>query len=438
MSEIEEIKQLQQINPLFSTCKVRVLYTGLNRNMSIITKEAVEKALPTLKYIPIVGEFSLEAKDFKGHGGTIDLDSYKYIHTTKPYGVVPETATVSWEEVEGRDGITREYLTIEGCYLWTGRYEEAFSVIERGKGQSMEIEVNDGVWDEEQNAYRIDDFVFSSLCILGDDTEPAFEDANITAYSLNRESFEQELSVMLKELKFSLNNIKEEDKMTLEQLLEKYSVTTEELDANEIAYADVSLEDLEVSLEAYAKAKKKKDEEDEKAKAKGDEGDEDKKEDPKAKEEPKAKEDDEEDDEDKKKKKGKKFTQEDFEALQSELETLKKENKILKAFKQGVEEQAKADEEAKAKAKHEADAQAIFTENGLDEEDVKDLDVHAFTLEELEEKAFAILGRKFAKQGFSKQEPKAKEDEGIKVKVQTKKTEDDTSSESRYGDIFEK
>ena len=268
-AQVSEIEQLQQVNPLFSTCKVRVLYTGLNRNMSIITKEAVEKALPTLKYIPIVGEFSLEAQDFKGHGGTIDLDSYKYIHTTKPYGVVPDTAVASWEEVKGRDGITREYLTIEGCYLWTGRYEEAFSVIERGKGQSMEIEVTEGNWDKEQDAYRIDEFVFSSLCILGDDTEPAFEDANITAYSLDRESFEQELSVMLKELKFSLENIKEEDKMTLEQLLEKYSVTTEELDANEIAYADVAIEDLEATIEAYAK-KKKKDEEDDKAKAKGD------------------------------------------------------------------------------------------------------------------------------------------------------------------------
>lgn len=98
--------------------------------MSIITKDAVEKALPTLKNIPIVGEYSEEIEDYKGHGGKIDLDSYKYVHTTKPYGVVPESATYEWEEVKGKDGAIREYLTINGCYLWTGRYEEAYDVIE--------------------------------------------------------------------------------------------------------------------------------------------------------------------------------------------------------------------------------------------------------------------------------------------------------------------
>ena len=67
------ISDVKQVNPLFSTCKVRVLYTGKNRNMSIITKDAVEKALPTLKNIPIVGEYSEENKDYKGHGGAIDL-----------------------------------------------------------------------------------------------------------------------------------------------------------------------------------------------------------------------------------------------------------------------------------------------------------------------------------------------------------------------------
>src|SRR5690606_1460675 len=139
------ISDVKQINPLFSTCKVRVLYTGKNRNMSIITKDAVEKALPTLKNIPIVGEYSEEAQDYKGHGGKIDLDTYKYVHTTKPYGVVPESATYEWEEVNGK-----EYLTIHGCYLWTGRYEEAYDVIKNGKGQSMEIEVVDGRWDEEE------------------------------------------------------------------------------------------------------------------------------------------------------------------------------------------------------------------------------------------------------------------------------------------------
>ena len=141
------ITDVKQINPLFSTCRVRVLYAGRNRNTSYISKQSVENALPTLIGIPIVGEYSEENADYKGHGGKIDLDSYKYVHTTKPYGFVPESATYEWEEVRGKDGVIREYLSINGCYLWTGRYEEAYSIIENDKSQSMEIQVTDGEWD---------------------------------------------------------------------------------------------------------------------------------------------------------------------------------------------------------------------------------------------------------------------------------------------------
>lgn len=215
--------------------------------MSIITKNAVDKALPTLRNIPIVGEYSVDAKDFKGHGGAIDMDSYDFIHTTKPYGVVPESATYSWEEVKGNDGTTREYLTIEGCYLWTGRYEEAYSVVESSKGQSMEIEVTEGRWDEEQEAYQIDNFVFSALCILGDDVEPAFENANITAYSLkDKESFNKEFSQMLSDLE-SLPKEKEVNEM-LKDLLIKYSTTMEDLTAKGLNFSEISEDELEAKI----------------------------------------------------------------------------------------------------------------------------------------------------------------------------------------------
>src|SRR5690606_11967305 len=154
------ISEVKPFNTEFSACKVRVLYTGKNRNMSIITKSAVEKALPSLGYVPIVGEFSTEKEDWKGHGGAIDMDTYDFIHTTKAYGVVPVDARYEWEIIGGR-----EYLTIHDCLLWTHRYPEAFTVIEKAKGQSMEIEVTQGEWVEEEEAYRIDGFRFSALCI---------------------------------------------------------------------------------------------------------------------------------------------------------------------------------------------------------------------------------------------------------------------------------
>ena len=41
-----------------------VLYTGKNRNRSIISKEVVEKALYSLKNIPVVGEWKEENENF--------------------------------------------------------------------------------------------------------------------------------------------------------------------------------------------------------------------------------------------------------------------------------------------------------------------------------------------------------------------------------------
>ncbi|MDS7057038.1 hypothetical protein NXG04_07045 [Klebsiella pneumoniae] len=451
------ISDVKQVHPLFSTCKVRTLYTGQNRNMSNITREAVEKALPTIYNIPIIGEFSMEAKDFKGHGGKIDLDTYKYVHTTKPYGVVPESATFSWEEVQGADGTTREYLVINGCYLWTGRYEEAFSVVERGKGQSMEIEVVEGEWVEEDNSYRIDEFIFSGLCILGDDTEPAFEDANITAYSFeDKDSFKnefaqmkEEFAQMMSELKDSLNKNKEVIDLTLEQLLEKYSVSVDELTEAGITIEGLEGDSLETVLSDFAK-KKKEDEEKEKKPEDNKDGEqkpaddkdkqpeskpEDEKEKPASKGEGESKpegekpEDEDKDKKKKKKEKGKFSNEEDqadYDELLASYNAILAENSQLKAFKKAVED-----------AEHENKVADTIAELGLTDEDEGVTEIkesaHEFTLDEVKEKCYSILGRKaFAKKQNFSAKP---ENKNIKLPLGNEKNED---APKPYGGLFEK
>src|SRR5690606_5434970 len=392
------ISDVKQINPLFSTCKVRVLYTGKNRNMSIITKDAVEKALPTLKNIPIVGEYSVEAKDYKGHGGAIDLDSYDFIHTTKPYGVVPESATYEWEEVRGR-----EYLTINGCYLWTGRYEEAYSVVEKGKGQSMEIEVTDGRWDEEEEAYRIDNFIFSALCILGDDVEPAFEDANITAYSLDKDSFKQEFSSMLSELKSTLSQEKEVNGM-LKELLEKYSLTVEDLTAKGIDFNEISEDELEAKIVEVFEIEANPQPEGEGDGEQNPEGDGEGQE-PEGQEDPEANPEGEGDTDpeggnDPEQDLDNQEGQVDVEALQSRIQDLETENHSLTTKVQTLETEIEGLRQFKLdveKADHEAKVATMFSNFQLSEEDVEGLDIHAFSLDEIEEKCYAILGKKLAK-----------------------------------------
>lgn len=429
------ISDVKQVNPLFSTCKVRVMYTGRNRNMSIITKDSVEKALPTLKNIPIVGEFSEENKDYKGHGGAIDLDSYKYIHTTKPYGVVPESATYEWEEVRGK-----EYLTIDGCYLWTGRYEEAYSVVEQGKGQSMEIEVTDGRWLEEEEAYQIDNFIFSALCILGDDVEPAFEDANITAYSLDKDSFKQEFSTMLGELKESLSKEKEENTM-LKKLLEKYSLTVEQLTAKGIDFNEISEEELEAKIvevfeieddnsqegEGNQGADNQDDNQDGATDGGSDEGE--------------GSDEGDQDDDDKDGQDGEPEGEDNSELktkvadLSDKLDiannSLSDANETIKTLKQEVEGLREFKLEIE-KANHEAKAQEMFSNFQLNEADVEGLDIHKFSLEDIEEKCYAILGKKMAKKNFSKSK-----EGNIHLQLSNENNQEDDEAKP-YGGLIEK
>lgn len=453
-----KISEVKQINPLFSTCKVRVLYTGQNRNMSNISKESVERALPTIIGVPIVGEFSNESTDFKGHGGAIDLDSYDFIHTTKPYGFVPESATFSWEEVKTRDGSIREYLTVDGCYLWTGRYPEAKTIIESGKGQSMEIEVNKGDWDYEMDSYNIEDFTFSALCVLGDEVEPAFEDANITSsFSMESDVFKIEYAKMMKDVKDTLLKDKEEDEEMLKKLLAKYSTTREALTEKGLKFSEISEDVLEATIaealgvdviqedsEQEAEVEETQEtEEVETEQVETEEADKADEEEVVAEEAEEVEEEvvadadetEEETEEEAEQAEEEVETEEVADAqeetvdvdalnqriteLEDEIETISRERDELEQFK--LETQ---------KEKHEVAVEQLFNSFQLTQEDVKDLDVHKFSLDEMEEKCYAIIGKKMAeKKNFSK-------NKGIKLPLN--RLEDDESPKSHYGDLFEK
>jgi hypothetical protein len=210
-----QLKDIVPVNDLFSKCKIYVMYAGDNRNKSSIEKSVVEKALPSLFNIPIIGEYSETLEDFRGHGGKIEItdDGVKYIQTTRPYGVIPESSEVAWETVIEDDKTTHEYLTCTG-YLWT-RYSEVESVIANGKGQSMEIEEVEGE-TRKDGVYQIKSFTFSALTILGDDVTPCFEGASVVAYSLDKDNFKKEFDLMVKELKSTISGGGEMEKENFE------------------------------------------------------------------------------------------------------------------------------------------------------------------------------------------------------------------------------
>ena len=236
------------INPLMSKCEIKVLYVGENRNHSYITKDVAADMAKSLRGAPIVGYYKEDTQDFADHGEQVifDDEGVKFNCLTKPYGFVAPDAQVWFQEFEDTDDfgnkIKREYLMTTG-YLWTGQFEEAKRVIEKGNNQSMELdeETLDGYWSTNvkngMDFFIINDAIFSKLCILGEDVEPCFEGASVTAPTVSKtfskvdDNFKQTLFSMMQDLKFALEGGKDmelEEKITNEEVVEEEIVSEEQ------------------------------------------------------------------------------------------------------------------------------------------------------------------------------------------------------------------
>lgn len=238
-----KIYSIEKINPFFSKVKIYVLYEGFNRNGSYLTRDSILKAIPTVYNIPIVGEFLEEKRNFSGHGASIvknENGEIEMIVTTRPYGVVPESAQIYWEEVTEDDGTARDYLVVDGAYLWTGRYPELTAIMDEGYfGQSMEIEVVNGNFAviDGQEVFNVQEFIFSAFCLLGIDkesdeyghVEPCFENSKVVTYSLDKEAFKAQFNQMIEELKFTLKEGGNERMEKTEKRFTEGTDTTEEV-----------------------------------------------------------------------------------------------------------------------------------------------------------------------------------------------------------------
>ena len=209
------------INPLMSSCEIKVLYLGENRNRSYINEEVATEMAKTLRGAPIVGYFRKDKEDFADHGNRmiIDDEGIKFECMTKPYGFVDPAAKVWFQTFEDTDEfgnkVTRKYLMTTG-YLWTGQYEECKIATEEGRPHSMELDEDTlvGHWSNNPNNgmdfFIINDAIFSKLCILGDDVEPCFEGSSVTAPKVSSsftkidDEFKKTLFSMMQELQFAL------------------------------------------------------------------------------------------------------------------------------------------------------------------------------------------------------------------------------------------
>ena len=220
------------INPEFARVKVYVCYAGKNRNRSEISREVLDKISQSIYGVPVVAEYNKDTNTFKGHGGKLEItdEGMDWVQTTVPYGFVDPQTPVFYEEVTELDGITKnEYLCCY-AYLWYKRYPEVESVLRNQDnspiGQSMEIEVSDYSWSEDDYCV-IKDGHFSALCMLG--VEPCFESAKVTS-RFSKEDIENEYQEMIKSFKkYTLSNFEEggEEVQEEEKKIEMEEETTE-------------------------------------------------------------------------------------------------------------------------------------------------------------------------------------------------------------------
>lgn len=338
--EFVNLKPLD-INPLMSSCEIKVLYLGENRNHTFISKEVATEMAKTLRGAPIVGYYKDEKEDYADHGEQIVIDDegIKFNCLTVPYGFVAPDAKVWFQKFKDIDHagneVERDYLMTTG-YLWTGQFPECQAVVndEGGRPQSMEIDEKtlEGEWSKNYNSgmefFIINDGIFSKLCILGEDVEPCFEGASITKPQISStftkvdDNFKRTLFNMMQDLKFALEGgHKMEDNKDLSTLEEKEVVTTftEEKDSEEI--------------EPSTSFVKEKDEEDKKEEEVSEEPQDESKEDTSSKEK--------KDEEDKKKDEKYSLLEQEVESLRTQLSEMQTEYTALKEFKAEVENKEK-------------------------------------------------------------------------------------------------
>lgn len=183
----EKIKDFEAADDRFTKVKVWLMHLGKNLNNSAFEKSVVDKAIPTLQYIPIMGFVELNEdneKDFSDHRYIITKDEKgvrrKYMGT--PYGVIKSSDdnNAHYEERLCEDGETRTFLVTEGV-IWNV-LEDGAEIFHRDlvKSQSMELyEKSIDGYEDDDGIFHFTEFSFRAACVLGEDVTPAMTGSTI-------------------------------------------------------------------------------------------------------------------------------------------------------------------------------------------------------------------------------------------------------------------
>lgn len=258
------VSNIKEVNSSFASGSLKVMYLGANRNGSFFSRDAVEKALPTLKNVPIVCHWDDEAGEIGGHDVEVVANedgSLRLKNLTEPCGVVPDHAQFRFVNEEDENGDSHIYLVIDGVLLWKRQdvYRHIVNDLDGKVKHSMEITVRDGATDS-SGYYKVHNFEFTALCLL-ENCEPCFQGSELELFSAR--NFKCHMEEMMRDLKecMTKSNASEEveDKKDYSmeggdealnekmELLAKYNI---DIDALDFCIDDFTIEELVEKFEA--------------------------------------------------------------------------------------------------------------------------------------------------------------------------------------------
>lgn len=240
--------------------KLKVCHTELNRNGSFISKENMEKGMPTLKYRPILAhihELEDGTKDFYAHNMEIveNEDGESEInYIEKQVGCF--TADDPWLEYD--KDMDKTYVMAYSVI--PEQYTEAADIIRRKNGSkvSCELVINELSYNAKEKYLDLTDFYFSGCTLLGCDEEGneigegmlgARADIADFCHKEPVFTYHDKLIETLEKLNVTLEGFNKNttqkggDKMKFEELLARYGITAEEVTFEIEGLSDEELEE---------------------------------------------------------------------------------------------------------------------------------------------------------------------------------------------------
>ena len=258
--------------------KLKVCHIDTNRNGSHISKENMEKAMPTLKYRPILAyihQLDDGTYDFYAHNMEIVEDENgeeKINYIEKQVGCFTTDDPYLEYDKDNDKTYVNAYAVIPE------EYTEAANIIRRKNGTkvSCELVIDELSYNAKEKYLDLTSFYFGGCTLLGCDENGneigegmLGSRADIADFCHKKPVFDyqEKLVEMLDRLNNTLSNFNKnnaekgvrEEMNHFEELLKKYGFTVDELDFD---YENMSDEELDSAFEDFKCRKKKCEEED--------------------------------------------------------------------------------------------------------------------------------------------------------------------------------